>query len=75
MPQGIRRGADMDLTDRTYDGKEESNQLFNGLGQLVDGQKGRDNFRLDLAGNGKGEHIISFYDSIISNIPLTNLLV
>ncbi|XP_019874685.1 discoidin domain-containing receptor tyrosine kinase B [Aethina tumida] len=54
MPQGIRRGADMDLTDRTYDGKEESNQLFNGLGQLVDGQKGRDNFRLDLAGNGKG---------------------
>lgn len=55
MPQGLRRGPDLDLTDRTYDGLEENGQLSRGLGQLVDGQKGRDNFRLDLAGHGKGK--------------------
>ncbi|CAH0545930.1 unnamed protein product [Brassicogethes aeneus] len=54
MPQGVKRGIDMDLTDRTYDGRDDNGQLSNGLGQLVDGQKGRDNFKLDIAGNGKG---------------------
>ncbi|XP_030766218.1 epithelial discoidin domain-containing receptor 1-like [Sitophilus oryzae] len=53
-PQGVRRGSDLDLSDRTYDGAEENGQLSNGLGQLVDGQRGRDNFRLDWNGLGKG---------------------
>lgn len=60
MPQGLSRGPDLDLTDRTYDGLEENGQLSRGLGQLVDGQKGRDNFRLDLAGHGKGKRFIFF---------------
>lgn len=52
----------MDLTDRTYDGREEGGHLSRGLGQLVDGRKGADNFRLDVSGNGKGEYtIISVY--------------
>lgn len=55
MPQGVRRGPELDLSDRTYDGREEGGQLTHGLGQLVDGQKGQDNFRLDLTGNGKGK--------------------
>lgn len=55
MPQGLRRGPELDLTDRTYDGVEKAGVLSGGLGQLVDGQKGQDNFRLDLAGHGKGE--------------------
>lgn len=54
MPQGIKRGSEVDLSDRTYDGREEGGYLSGGLGQLVDGQKGPDNFRLD-SGNGKGE--------------------
>ncbi|KAJ8977817.1 hypothetical protein NQ317_007518 [Molorchus minor] len=53
IPQGLLRGPELNLTDRTYDGLEDAGQLSHGLGQLVDGQKGRDNFRLDLAGYGK----------------------
>lgn len=53
-PQGSKRGPELDLSDRTYDGREEGGILSNGLGQLVDGQKGPDNFRLDVAGHGKG---------------------
>lgn len=56
MPQGVQRGVELDLTDRTYDGVElEDGLLEAGLGQLVDGQKGPDNFRLDVNGYGKGE--------------------
>ncbi|XP_076271676.1 discoidin domain-containing receptor 2 isoform X2 [Rhynchophorus ferrugineus] len=47
MPQGLQRGTDLDLSDRTYDGAEENGQLYHGLGQLTDGQRGRDNFRMD----------------------------
>ncbi|XP_046467696.1 discoidin domain-containing receptor 2 isoform X1 [Neodiprion pinetum] len=54
MPQGIQRGSEVDLSDRTYDGREEGGHLSRGLGQLVDGRKGADNFRLDVSGNGKG---------------------
>ena len=55
MPQGVLRGSELDLTDRTYDGNEENGVLAGGLGQLADGHKGPDNFRLDVNGNGKGE--------------------
>ncbi|XP_023246903.1 discoidin domain-containing receptor 2 [Copidosoma floridanum] len=53
MPQGVQRGFELNLTDCTYDGAEESGFLTGGLGQLADGQKGPDNFRFDN-GNGKG---------------------
>jgi hypothetical protein len=59
MPQGVQRGTEVDLSDRTYDGREESGYLSSGLGQLVDGQKGQDIFRLDLMGHGKGKLIFS----------------
>uniref|UniRef100_T1J7A6 Protein kinase domain-containing protein n=1 Tax=Strigamia maritima TaxID=126957 RepID=T1J7A6_STRMM len=54
MPQGERRGSEIDLYDMTYDGVEEENYLYGGLGQLTDGQRGQDNFRLDSNGFGKG---------------------
>lgn len=57
MPQGIKRGSEVDLSDRTYDGVEDAGYLTGGLGQLVDGQKGPDNFRLDVNGNGKGKGV------------------
>lgn len=53
MPQGLKRG-DLDFSDRIYDGTEDSGYLSHGLGQLTDGIKGKDNFKLDLKGHGKG---------------------
>lgn len=53
--QGVQRGNEVDLTDQTYDGVEENGYLVDGLGQLADGERGADNFRLDLRGNGKGK--------------------
>ncbi|CAH2001311.1 unnamed protein product [Acanthoscelides obtectus] len=54
MPQGVKVNSELDLTDRTYDGVEEMSHLSNGLGQLVDGKKGNDNFNLDVSGFGRG---------------------
>lgn len=61
IPKGVQRGLEVDLSDQTYDGKEEGDRLVGGLGQLVDGQKGTDNFRSDIHGFGKGMFIIVYY--------------
>lgn len=54
----------MELSDRTYDGEDEGDRLVNGLGQLVDGQKGVDNFRSDVHGFGKGRpRILSSFET------------
>lgn len=55
MPQGALRGSEMDLRDRIYDGREENGQLSGGLGQLVDGLKGYDSFRMELEASPKGK--------------------
>lgn len=75
MPQGVERGAEIDLTDRTYDGQEEDGHLSGGLGQLFDGQEGPDNFRLDLNGNGKGMFLSSgiIYNSRLKTEGLAEL--
>ncbi|KAI4489613.1 hypothetical protein M0802_010974 [Mischocyttarus mexicanus] len=70
MPQGIKRGSEVDLSDRTYDGNEEGGYLSGGLGQLVDGQKGPDNFRLDISGNGKGKPDPFVFDKIMVHVRL-----
>ena len=46
-PQGMARGAMLELMDHTFDGHEDSvtGDLRGGLGQLVDGRYGRDNFK------------------------------
>ncbi|XP_011176649.1 discoidin domain-containing receptor 2 isoform X2 [Zeugodacus cucurbitae] len=54
IPKGVQRGMEIDLSDKTYDGHEEGDRYVSGLGQLVDGQKGKDNFRTDIHGFGKG---------------------
>ncbi|ALC38374.1 CG34380 [Drosophila busckii] len=54
IPKGVQRGMEVDLSDKTYDGNEEGDRYVDGLGQLVDGQKGKDNFRTDIHGFGKG---------------------
>ena len=53
MRQGERRGSEVDLYDFTYDGDVTNGYLSNGLGQLVDGVLGNNNFRLDPYELGK----------------------
>jgi len=54
MPQGDRRGTEVDLFDFTYDGEvRNDNYLVGGLGQLTDGVEGHSNFRQDLDGWGR----------------------
>ena len=47
IPQGMVRGSMLELMDHTFDGHEDSQtgDLRGGLGQLVDGRFGRDNFK------------------------------
>lgn len=52
---------EIDLSDKTFDGLEEGDRFVNGLGQLVDGQRGQDNFRTDISGLGKGECIFEIF--------------
>lgn len=40
--------------DSTYDGKKQNNLLIDGLGCLIDGEVGADDYRLNI-GDGKGE--------------------
>ncbi|GBM04718.1 Discoidin domain-containing receptor 2, partial [Araneus ventricosus] len=54
MPQGERRGVEVDLSDRTYDGIKDDSYLHGGLGQLTDGVVGEDNFKQDVSGMGRG---------------------
>lgn len=59
IPKGVQRGMEVDLSDKTYDGNEQGDRYVDGLGQLVDGQKGKDNFRTDIHGFGKGKCAIT----------------
>ncbi|XP_030749346.1 discoidin domain-containing receptor 2-like [Sitophilus oryzae] len=54
------------LYDSSYDGHRSQGVLFNGLGRLVDGEVGLDNFRLDI-GYGKGNGWTSWRNDSFSN--------
>lgn len=47
------------LWDSSYDGQRSNNEIYGGLGRLVDGETGADNFRLDK-GLGTGPYISKF---------------
>jgi len=53
MRQGDRRGSDVEFLDFTYDGDVVDGHLSGGLGQLVDGDEGVSNFRLDTQNVGR----------------------
>ena len=60
MPDGDSRGGDDSLRDLTYDGKRSSDGfLHDGLGQLIDGQTGHTNFKVDVLGRGRGKSSLS----------------
>jgi discoidin domain receptor family protein 2 len=56
MPQGDRRGKhssdELAFLDFTYDGIIKEQHLYNGIGQLMDGEEGQANFRTDLQARG-----------------------
>lgn len=45
MPQGDKRGVGWEFFDATYDGHWDG-QLQRGLGQLIDGKVGPENFKM-----------------------------
>jgi discoidin domain receptor family protein 2 len=54
MPEDSAREGVQDFSDSSYDGIRRESELIGGLGRLVDGEVGGDNFKLDI-GYGKGE--------------------
>lgn len=48
MPQGDKRGSNWEFYDAAYDGDWKAEELKNGLGQLVDGKFGHDDFKVDF---------------------------
>ncbi|KAK0063350.1 discoidin domain-containing receptor 2 [Biomphalaria pfeifferi] len=72
MPQGNKRGVEVDFYDYTYDGGRENDYLSNGLGQLTDGALGETNFRLDPKKTGiKGYEWVGWKDDTLSKIPIS----
>ena len=64
IPQGMVRGSMLELMDHTFDGHEDSlsGDLRGGLGQLIDGVYGWDNFKAaGINGHVKGK-IHNFID-------------
>ncbi|KAL8625921.1 hypothetical protein ACOMHN_012513 [Nucella lapillus] len=75
MPQGHRRGAEVDLYDFTYDGLVEDSYLTGGLGQLTDWDYGDTNFRLDTKKMGvKGYEWVGWKNDTSRQKPVTILL-
>lgn len=48
MPQGDKKGSNWEFYDTAYDGHWDGDELKHGLGQLIDGNFGRDDFKLDF---------------------------
>lgn len=48
MPQGDKRGSNWEFYDFGYDGHWDGNELKHGLGQLIDGKFGHDDFKSDF---------------------------
>ena len=71
MPQGEKRGPELDLYDFTYDGTISGNYLYGGLGQLMDGSEGQSNFRLDPHSLGiKGYEWVGWKNESLGSNPL-----
>ncbi|CAL4148948.1 unnamed protein product, partial [Meganyctiphanes norvegica] len=54
MPEGDTRGGSDSLRDLIYDGSLEDGWLYGGIGQLIDGETGHTNFRVDALGLNRG---------------------
>ncbi|KAI4471024.1 tyrosine-protein kinase receptor [Holotrichia oblita] len=66
MPQGDKRGPNWEFYDSAYDGPWDGHELKHGLGQLIDGKYGRDDFR-DVYG---GQAWVGWKNDTRTNKPL-----
>jgi len=53
-------GDNTDVADLSYDGVVRDDKIQGGLGRLVDGVRGEDNYKMDI-GYGKGNTILFLY--------------
>lgn len=53
MPQGDKRGSNWEFYDFGYDGHWDGDELKHGLGQLIDGKFGHDDFKTDFYNEGQ----------------------
>lgn len=68
MPQGDKRGNNWEFYDSAYDGHWEGLDLKQGLGQLVDGKFGHDDFKEDF--NGMNQAWVGWKNDTRSNKPI-----
>jgi len=69
VPEDSAREPGQDLSDSSYDGVRREGELVGGLGRLVDGEVGGDNFKLDI-GYGKGEFTEYLWQKHVSSSTL-----
>ena len=69
MPQGDKRGNDWEFFDATYDGHWDA-ELRRGLGQLVDGRTGPDNFKEGFYDNDHGQGWVGWRNDTRNGQPV-----
>lgn len=68
MPQGDKRGANWEFYDFSYDGHWDGDELKHGLGQLIDGKFGHDDFKTDF--NNKDQKWVGWKNDTRMNKPI-----
>ncbi|XP_015126080.1 epithelial discoidin domain-containing receptor 1 isoform X2 [Diachasma alloeum] len=69
MPQGDKRGNEWEFFDATYDGYWDG-ELRHGLGQLVDGKIGPDNFKMGYYDSARSRGWVAWRNDTRSNQPI-----
>lgn len=60
-PRGEIRQPDIDLDDVSYDGILDGNYMKGGLGQLIDGLYGDDDYQKQLQGENSGTNLFHLF--------------
>ncbi|XP_022902114.1 discoidin domain-containing receptor 2-like [Onthophagus taurus] len=69
-PRGNEQNAKVDLDDISYDGILDGNYMRGGLGQLVDGLYGGDDYQKQLQGESSGSRWIGWHNNTLEGSPL-----
>lgn len=69
MPQGDKRGNDWEFFDAAYDGHWDG-ELQHGLGQLIDGKRGPDNFKMGFYDYDRGQGWIGWKNDSRNGQPI-----
>ncbi|CAH0546092.1 unnamed protein product [Brassicogethes aeneus] len=70
VPRGEAREPDIDLEDVSYDGILDGNYMKGGLGQLVDGLYGDDDYQRQLQGENSGSRWVGWNNDTRDGEPL-----